>query len=217
MIKAVIFDLDGTIIETESITSKSYEEMVKSYGKIPIPNEHGLIQTPGLRGDDAWKLLKEKYGIEEDTEVLRTKRRKIYIDMLKGNIEPLPGVVSFVKLLKKKGVKIALATGSAPHVIDLILSELQIQEYFNVIVNGKEVKRGKPDPECYTKASEKLGIEPQNCLVVEDAQFGTMAAKAAGMKVITIPTANTKKQDLSMADLIVPSMEDITWETIHSL
>lgn len=217
MIKAVIFDLDGTIIETESITSKSYGMMIKSYGKSPISNQHGLIQTPGIRGDDSWKELKEKYEIDEDVEVLRNKRREIYIDLLKGNIHALPGVTSLLKLLKEKQIKTALATGSAPYVIDLILTELHIKDFFDAIVNGKEVKKGKPNPECFTKASQKLGIDPKYCLVLEDAQFGVAAAKSAGMKVVAIPTANTKQYDLSKADLVVSSMEEVTWETIKKL
>lgn len=217
MIRAVIFDMDGVIIDSEPITSKSYDILLRSFGKTPMPKSHGLIHTPGIRGDDVWKEILEKYQLTGDIEELRKKRREVYLKLLEGNVEPMKGVRELIHLLSQHGIPMAIASGSSPQIIDHVLSIFGLQEYFQVIVSGKDVAKGKPDPECFIKAAQQLHVPVEDCLVIEDGEPGVIAAKRAGMKVIAVSHQFSKHNDFSQADIVVPSLQDVTWDMITSV
>ena len=217
MVKAVIFDMDGVMIDSEPIQSKAFAEVLKQYKKEPQYNEEGIVQTVGIRSRDNWERLKAKYNIDEETNILIEKRRQIYQKLLKSEIKPMPGLINFLKLLKKHNLKIAVASSSNIKHIMLVLSSLNIAYYFDVIVSGESVKKGKPYPDIFLETAVQLKITPVECLVLEDAELGVLAGKKAGMKVIAVPNKFTKKHDFSKADLIVDSLEKINWSIIKNL
>lgn len=216
MIRAVIFDMDGLIIETESLQSKAYEQVVREHGKEPQYESNGLVHVVGVRGDLAWKTILDKHNITGNIEALRTRRREIYIRLLQGHLVPTEGLSSLLELLRQKHIKIALATGSSQKIAIFILKGLGILRYFSVLVTGDQVKNGKPDPECFIRAAEKIHEIPENCLVLEDAEPGIRAAKQIGMHVIAVPTVYTQDQDFAQADFVVKSLADVTQEMINS-
>lgn len=206
MINAVIFDMDGVIINSEPIQSKAFEQVIKDYGKKPQLQNNGLVQIPGLRSSENWDIIKKTHGINEDTIILIEKRRLVYQTLLQSHLISMPGVLSFLTFLKKHNYKIALASSSANFNIDMVLSGLKITSFFQVIVSGENVKKSKPDPDIYLETAHQLNTPPKQCLVIEDTYAGVIAAKAAGMKVVAVPNKYTKKLDFSIADLIVKSL-----------
>ncbi|MDE2026067.1 MAG: HAD family phosphatase [Patescibacteria group bacterium] len=217
MIRAVIFDMDGLIIETESLQSKAYEQIIREYGKEPIFEDNGLVHKVGLRGDDAWKTVLNKHDLTGDIEQLRSRKRELYLEILKKNLIPMPGLRSLLSILSEKKIPMSLATGTIRQIATYVLTELDILDYFSVLVTGDEVKKGKPDPETFMLASKRLHVIPSECLVFEDAQPGVTAAKLLGMCVIAVPTSYTKKDNFSQADKVVKSLESVNWEVIAAL
>lgn len=217
MIRAALCDMDGLMINTEPIQSEAYETILKEYGKDPQFYPTGVIQKVGVREKDNWELIKTTYGLEEDITVLMEKRGKVYLKVLKQNLIPQPGLIDLLKLLHSHNVKMAVASSSVLDHIEMILEGLGIREYFDTIVSGQFVPRGKPHPDIFLEAASKLGINPKDCLVLEDAQTGIEAGKAAGAKVIAVPNEFTSDQDMSKADAVVPSLEKVTWELISNL
>ena len=102
MIKAVIFDMDGVIVDSELIQSEAYETVLKKYGKEPILNEVGIVHTVGIKEKENWEILKKKYELEKNTELLMSERSVVYLDLLKQNTKPMKGVLELIKLLKEK-------------------------------------------------------------------------------------------------------------------
>jgi GMP synthase (glutamine-hydrolysing) A subunit len=203
MIKAVIFDMDGLMIDSEPIQSKSFEMILKEHGHEPIFHDNGLVQKVGLKSKENWEFLKERHGFDEDTDTLVEKKRKVYIDILKENIKPMPGLFELIKLLKEKKVKLAVASSSNLPQIELVLQELGIFEDFDIVVSGEWVEKSKPHPEIYILTAKQLEVEPKDCVALEDSIVGVISASEAGVKVIAVPTSSTEKEDFSKANLIV--------------
>jgi HAD superfamily hydrolase (TIGR01509 family) len=217
MIKAVIFDVDGLMIDSELIQSRAYEEILQQYNKKPVLNKLGIVHIVGIKAKDNWGILKKRYNLKEDTEILMKKRSKVYLNLLKEHIKPMKGLKELITLLKKNNLKLAVASSSVMKHIDVVLSGLEIKDHFSAIISAQFVKKGKPFPDVDLEAAKKLGVAPENCLVLEDAQSGVEAGKNAGMKVIVISNKFTKNHDLSKADLILNSLEEINMEVINSL
>lgn len=218
MIKAVIFDHDGVIVNTEYLISKAWEYIIRKHNKKPILTEEGLFHTQGLKARDNWKQLREKYGIEDsDFELSFQDRTNYYLKLLEKNAKPVPGLLILLKILKKENIKMAIASNALKIAIDTVVKHLKIKDFFNIIVNAENLKRGKPFPDIFLLAAEKLKVSPKDCLVIEDTAIGVEAAKNAGMKAIAVPTIYTKNQDFSKADLIVNSLKEIKWSTIQNI
>ncbi len=217
MIKAVIFDMDGLMVDSEPLQSLAFEELVKSYGKTPIPHEHGLMQMVGLGGDDNYIMVREKHNIEDNISVLREKRLPIYFKILGEKVTPMPGLLELLKLLKKEEFKTAVASSSHMYQINLVLEKLNIASYFDKLVSGTEMPHHKPSPDIYLEAAKQLDLEPRECVALEDSSVGVQSGNSAGMKVIAVPSTYTITQDLSKADKIVNSLTEVTLDLIHSL
>ncbi|OGD85705.1 hypothetical protein A2164_01455 [Candidatus Curtissbacteria bacterium RBG_13_35_7] len=215
--KAVIFDLDGVIVDSESIESRSLELLIRSYGKKPVFNSSGLIHEAGVSGG-TYERIKKKHNIKEGREVLKTKKRAIFKKLIKSKkLKPLPGFLDLIDNIKQKNLKVGLASSRFPEYILLILDNLDARDYFEAIVGLTETIKHKPAPDTYLECANKLNVHPKFCVVLEDSQTGVEAAKNAGMKVIGIPSIYTREQDFSKTDKIVSSLSDINIQMIHEL
>lgn len=217
MIKAVIFDMDGLIADTESIESKALEKLLQEYGKTPRYYGNGLIHVVGLAGDQTWVDLKTSYGINDDIALLRQRKRDIFEEIIKKGVKPFDGFFALLDELKKNKFRLALASNRVIHHIYLILKELHVKEYFDVIVGPSEKRKHKPHPDIYLETAKLLKVKPQECLALEDTEYGIHSANSAGMKVIAIPNRYTKDHDFSKADKVVKSLQSVTMELISSL
>ena len=217
MIEAVIFDMDGLMVDSEPVQSKAFELVLRQHGKEPIFNADGMIQTVGITAKESWMRLKKVLGIEVDLDTLVRQKEEAYQELIRTELKPQKGLVPLVEILKAEGLKRAIASNAPLNTIRLVLERLKLNQDFGVIVSGTTVPRGKPHPDIFLKATEQLRVKPESCLVLEDAESGVEAGKRANMKVIAVPNQYTKSHDFSKADLVVNSLEDIKWSTISKL
>jgi len=212
MIKAVIFDMDGVISDTQKLHSLIETDLLKRNG-INITPEEITKNYGGVPTKVFFEKIFKDYKIEVDLEnILKEKWEKIMASV-PNNISALPGVVKLIKDLKKAGVKLAVASSSIAKFIDLVLSELEIRENFDVITSVEEVEHGKPDPDIFLLSAKKLNTDPKECVVIEDAISGMTGAKRASMMCIGLISDERSYP----ADLTVTSLEDLTAEKIINL
>ncbi len=216
--KAIIFDMDGLILDTEIIESRSFEKLLKEYGVEPRPNPNGLLHEIG-GGTRYFENFKEKYNLAESLENIRDKKCAFWAEIVKSEgVQAFPGFLELVKLLEKEGYKIALASNRNDLFVHLILNTLGVKEFFHSIVGGSsEERKQKPFPDIYVHTAQELGVDPKDCVVLEDSESGVISAKDAGMKAIAVPNIYTKAHDFSRADIIVKSLSDINMDLINSL
>lgn len=184
--RAVIFDFDGVILDSEPQHHEAFEELFKCNG-IPF---HETPQT--MTGIPARKLIPmvaRKAGIELTAEKIADmdrQRDEIYLELILHRAALLPGALDLLHALKKAGIKIALASSSNDRLLQAILPKVGLSGMFDAVVGGDHVPHGKPNPDIFLKAAEALGVPPSNCVVIEDANAGVQAARAAGMKVLMV-------------------------------
>lgn len=213
MIKALIFDLDGTIADTEEAHFLAYRDILAKYS-IKI-NKNDFIHK-WLKGDASAikKILKNKHI--KNKEKRRKEKEELYLKMVsKTKIKALPGAKSLISKAKKSGLKLALASGSTQKEIEKVLKDLKIYDKFDIILGLDDVKHNKPSGEMFFLAAKKLKLKPEKILVIENAPNGLNGAKKARMKCIVIPSFWTKKLKYPNADMILESLEEITMEMIH--
>jgi HAD superfamily hydrolase (TIGR01509 family) len=157
-----------------------------------------------------------KYRLEADIEEIKARTYYIYDKITKGKLHPLPGAVEFVKNCRKRGLKLALATSADRFKMEVNLREMGLPESsFDTTVNGLEVERRKPFPDIYLEAAARLGLSPEECLVVEDAVSGVKAGKAAGCKCLAL-TTSFKAEELKEADWICGTLAEVPEEEIFT-
>ena len=217
-IKAIIFDLDDTLVNSLKIHTKAWDILFEhhkiDYDRIP---DNLRKQFLGMRIIDILKVLKEELNLKQDIEQLFNEREKIFINLFKNHVEPLDGAQESVRFFKYRGYKMALASSGTHDYIEIAIKKMGLLEEFDVIVGGEDVQKGKPDPQTYIKAAQKLNLKPNQCLVIEDAQKGVRSAKSAGCFCIGVENIHTPKQNLSSADEVVMSLRQIDLETIEKL
>ncbi len=207
MIKAVVFDMDGLMVDTEPLYSEAMSQVAEKRGKCFTLNIKQKVM--GRVAIESLTIFKEQLGLNESPTELLEEREEIYGKLLAQNLKPMPGLFRLLHLLEEMNIRKAIASSSKRLWIDLIVNKLGILERFEIIVSGQEVKHGKPNPDIYLLAAKKLNLNPEECLVLEDAFSGVAAAKSAKMKCIAVPNQFTQGLDFSNADLILNSLEDI--------
>jgi beta-phosphoglucomutase len=191
--KAIIFDMDGVIINNISYHIEALKIFLKQFGK-EVTNEEFQSHYNGRTIQEVILGLKPKAN---HIEVMRLaeEKEKIYRDLYSADLAPTPGLLEFLPKAKKAGLKMAVATSAITANADFTLDGLNIREYFDAVIDSTMVIKGKPDPQIYLKAAEELNISPENCVVLEDALAGIQSAKNAGMDVIGLYTS-LKKEEL---------------------
>ena len=207
MVTAVIFDLDGVIADSEPLSGEATGLALEKYGIKMTDKERN--EAFGRRTKDIVSGVLKVRGVEINIDDIIAEKDRIFRDLILGKLEAIPNSIELVRWLRDKGFKLALATSSHKEKMKLEVSELGVAELFDTIVTGDDVRKGKPNPEIFLKAAKKLDVKPEHCAVIEDSQFGVQAAKTAGMKTIAFDSPNTHNQDLSMADVVVKSLEDV--------
>lgn len=213
MIRAVIFDMDGVLVDSEPFHHRAYNAIFARYGVRIGKEEYSRVWTNG--GIPLARAVKQ-YRIPEDVETVKRRKDRVYLQFVEKEMKLRPGALSFLKRLKKGGFPLALATASRKSSVRKILRRFKLQKYFDVVLCSEDVKRNKPAPDLYLKASERLGIPPGQCLVIEDALKGLLSAKAAGCVCIMVPNRYSRGADFSRADLVVNSFSRITPRLICS-
>ncbi|MEE8582877.1 MAG: HAD family phosphatase, partial [Dehalococcoidales bacterium] len=212
--RAVIWDMDGVMVDSAPYHFKAWQAAFKKRG-IDYTEEdfrHGF----GQRNDTIISAILGEKASPEAIEAIAGEKEAGFRRRIGRRVEPLPGVAALVRSLTEKGYKMAVASSAPPENIALIMKGLKLADCCPVIISERDVTRGKPDPQAFLKAAERLGIEPQSCLVIEDAVAGVAAATSAGMAVIAV-TNTHPAESLTKADLIVDSVEKVSTATIDKL
>lgn len=212
--KAIIFDMDGVIIDSEPLHMKLERELLEEFGGKISKEEHDTFV--GTTDYHMWSTFKDKFNLEPSVdELIKTKKERFIQNIHK--VELVDNFYEFMLELYNEGYPLALASSNNRKNVDLIMERFDLDKYLKVSISGEEVVNSKPDPEIFLKAAKKLDVKPQNCLVIEDAIAGVLAAKSAGMKCIGLKNPNSGNQDLSKADLVVESFKELALEDIEKL
>lgn len=209
--------MDGLMIDSEPIQSKSFEYVLKHHGKKPKFNKDGVIQMVGISSKANWLALKKKHQLKPSVGELLRHKEEIYRELLRRDIRAQKGLVKLLRRLKSKGYKLAIASSSELEYIKMVVKELKVQAFFEHLISGAGLKRGKPFPDIFLKTAKNLRVKPQNCLVLEDSESGVKAAHAAGMRVVAVPNKFTRSHDFDKAHARVRSLDAITLEFIGKL
>ena len=212
--KAVIWDMDGVIADTARYHLKGWQMVFRKRGA--NYTEEDFRRNTGKRSDTIIKsVLGEKISQGKIMTIIQEKDEN-FRQLMGQNIRPFPGVLKLITSLKEHGFKIAIASSAPMENIQLITRNLKIHNRFDTIVTGWEVTRGKPDPQTFLLAAEKLGVAAEDCIVIEDAISGVTASQRAGIRCIAV-TNTTPREDLRKADLVIDTLEEITIDDLERL
>ena len=209
--KAVIFDMDGVIVDTMDLHRNAAIKSLSENG-LEVSLEE-IKKYDGIKSSEAFKKFFSSKTDEEIDEML-SKKYEFLRKQVKG-IKPFPGFFEFLFRLKGK-CPLAVVSTSRKAFVEYVLEQIGEKDSFKVILGAEDVFRGKPDPEGYIKAAERLGVKPGDCLVIEDSIVGVKAAKGAGTKCVGV-TNTFDKIFLLDADLIVDSLAEISEEKLRGL
>lgn len=206
MIKAVIFDVDGTLLDTERIYMKAWKEAAAEAGYV-MPDSV-LQKTRAVNAKDAARIFEEEIGNGFSYQAVRPIRVRIAEEIIKRESPILkPGVLELLAFLEGKGIRLSVASSTNQQGTREHLAESRILDRFEVVVGGDMVTNGKPHPDIFLKAAEVLRVAPEECIVVEDSPTGIRAAYAAGMKAVLVPDQAAITQEIiDMADVVLNSL-----------
>ena len=204
MLKGILFDMDGVLLDSEAYITRAGMMMFAEQGfnvqEADFKPFTGMGENRFLGG------VAEKYGIPFDVERDKARTYAIYAEITRGKLSPLPGVLTFIEACRKQGLKLAVATSADEVKMRTNLRETGLgADLFDTLVNGLEVEHKKPHPEIYLLAAKRLGLDPAACLVVEDALSGMKAAKAAGCRCLAI-TSSFRAEAFDQADWVASDL-----------
>jgi len=215
MIKAVIFDMDGVIINSEPLWEKTERILL---GRRDIEyNPTYRDKIVGLNQNDSASLLKDTFKLPESIQALIDERIGILVSIYEKELELKPGVFSLVSELKETGFLLALASSSPYKVVEFVIDKFSLNKCFRVVVSGDMIELGKPNPDIYLCAAKTLRVNPNECVAIEDSINGVKSAKSAGLFCIAIPDKRLTQKDFRIADLVVDSLNSIDAQVIKSL
>ncbi len=202
-LSALIFDMDGLMIDSERLYFAAEREMAACYGK-EIRDEQ-LWPLMGRKPIESLRLLRGILDIETPAEELLDWRNRLMLEKMGSDLGAMPGLIEILDAFHGR-LKLAVGTGAQKEFLDIALDTLRIRRYFDVLQTADAVERGKPDPEIYLLTCRRLGLPPRECVVLEDARNGVLAGKGAGCPVIAVPSDYTRGQDFSAADWVEPDL-----------
>lgn len=183
---SVIFDLDGTLVDSEPNYYEAGRRVLASYGVTDFTWEHHS-RFIGIGTRETLERLSEEYGLGAPIEDLLAGKNRAYLELARAGTEVYPEMRKFVELLDAAGVPMAVASGSSRAAIEAVLAGTGLDAFLTTLVSAEDVAHGKPRPDVFLEAARRLGTDPAHCVVVEDAPPGAAAAHAAGMRCIAVP------------------------------
>ncbi len=213
MIKGIIFDFDGTIIDTESVVFTGWDTVYREYNQV-VPHEllRSIVGTSDVTFRPAEYLI-QKAGLSIDPGIIYNHESEIEAAILE-NTPPLPGVIDYLQTAQQLGIKLAIASSSSRDWVMTHLNRMKLDRYFEAIATKEEVQLTKPYPYLYEVALKKLGLFPYQVIAIEDSPFGITSAKAAGIFTVAIPNEITKVMKMDHADMTLTSLAEISLQEL---
>jgi HAD superfamily hydrolase (TIGR01509 family) len=208
-IEAVVFDLDGVLVDTEQLWDEVREALTEEWGGRYTPEAQEAMM--GMSSPEWSRYLHEVVGLREPPEVIKQEVVRRMLARYETELPVIPGAVEAVRRLAGEGYRLAVASSSNRELIDAVLRRLELDSDFAVTVSSEEVARGKPAPDVYLEAAKRLGVDATRCVAVEDSASGIRAAHAAGMRVIAYPNRHypPAAETLSLVNVVVTSVDDV--------
>jgi beta-phosphoglucomutase len=213
---AAIFDMDGVLVDTYHAHFQSWLSMAKRAGLTFTEAEFAPTFGRTSREIIAHFWGRGRYN-DAEIAALDNEKEAAFREIIAGNFPAMPGVHKLLIDLHAAGWKLAVGSSGPPENVDLTLDRLGKRDLFSAIVTGMDVTRGKPDPQVFLLAAERLGVVPSRCVVIEDAQPGIAAAQAAGMAAVGLVSTGRTRKELAAADLVVDSLADISPQVLGAL
>ncbi|MCZ8155357.1 MAG: HAD family phosphatase [Leptospira sp.] len=206
-IEGIIFDMDGVIVDNHRFHFRAWMEFASKY-KFELNDEIYRNDFNGKTNADLFRMIFGKIT-EEEILAYSLEKEVNYQKLYASEIKPHTGLVEFLKDLKSKNYRIALGTSAPTTNVDFTMNALGMRDYFDVIIDGSQVSKGKPDPEVYLKCAKSLGLHPNHCVVFEDSLAGLQSGKNAGCSIIGVATSHTREELLPTVKNIINDFTEI--------
>jgi pseudouridine-5'-monophosphatase len=207
MINAILFDLDGLMADSEPLAEWAWNQVLGQFGC--RLDDQTLQDILGMRVIDSSALLCERFELPHSAEEAAAERNRAFLDAVPNRLKACAGLYPLLDDLADLGIPLAVATSGERKYVALALETLNIAGRFHIVVTGDEVTNGKPAPDIYILAAERLGVDPADCIVLEDAPLGVAAARAAGMMCIAVPNPRIPVSEFGEANWVFASLEDV--------
>jgi HAD superfamily hydrolase (TIGR01509 family) len=205
--QAIIFDMDGLMVDSEPLSRRAWNQILLAHDYDMTDDIYR--QIIGRRTEQSAEIILGYYPLPMTATELATQKGVIFHEIRAQGIPAMPGLIALQATIKERGLPWAIATSSPRHHAEIILAQLGLREFCHAIAAGNEVAHGKPAPDIYLLAAQRLNIDPTVCLALEDSEPGCQAASAAGMKVIVIPNGETKTAVFSCAHVRYSSLQQV--------
>jgi beta-phosphoglucomutase family hydrolase len=212
---AVLFDMDGVIVDSNPFHKIAFEQFLAQY-QISLTDEELKAHVYGKTNKEGMPYIFKKELSSAELEERAEEKEAMFRDLYKKDIQPIKGLLPFLRMLKAQGIPTAVGTSAPTANLHFILDSLQLKPYFDALLDSTYVTQGKPDPEIYLKSARELGVEPKHCIVIEDSLAGVQAGLNAGMKVIGITTTHSA-EELSHTHLIIQDFVGLTMDKLQAL
>jgi beta-phosphoglucomutase len=213
---ALIFDLDGVLMNTHPAQAVAYDRVAGRFGF--TPKEFHSSGTSGGSMRDRYQNLQQLRAFNEDFQTFSEAILEVVFAELEANEhQPDAGLVDLLEDLRKHGVPMAVGTSAIKHSALRKLTIVNLHTAFEVIVTANDVERHKPHPDVFLEAAKRLGVKPNHCIVIEDAEDGVAAARAAGMKAVGYRKHSLDPHEVDHADLVIDSFTELSYQTLHKL
>lgn len=204
---AVIFDLDGVIVDSQAAHLEAFRVFARAHGA--SPDDATLRRTFGMHNRDIMPMLLGRALDAAETARLSDEKEALYRQLARGRLVPIPGARELVTSLDRAGVPLAVGSSGPRANVEMTVQELGLHAHFRALLTGDDIRRGKPDPEVFQAAADRIGVPHASCVVVEDAPEGVQAALSAGMRVLAVTTSRPAAL-LSSAHRVVDSLVGVT-------
>ena len=204
---AIVFDMDGLMVDSEPLSRQAWDEYLRPYNQHISDDLQSRII--GLRGDQSSALIREEFSLSKSSEVILAERKLIYQRLRAQGVPVMPGLMELHAIIAERNIPWAVATSSPRDHAEEILEQLGLMDAVCAIAAGNEVTHGKPAPDIYKLAAERMGVPPEKCLALEDSGPGSRAAVSAGMLTVAIPHGETRSSDFSHAHHVYTSLFDV--------
>ena len=214
--KAVLFDMDGVLVDSYDAHLESWLVMANEQGQ-SFTKEH--FDT--VFGRTSFEIIAELWEncdlSREEMMEMDDRKELLFREILEKNFPAMPGIKKLVAALDEAGFQLAVGSSGPPENVEFVLNALGLKDRFDAVVTGRDVTRGKPDPEVFLTAAAKVGVDPSRCIVVEDAPPGIKAAHAGGMQAIGLASTGRTPEMLAEAEMVVTSLESLTPDSFDRL